>query len=110
MLKNKEFFERIDESFQMKTSKDYNRIVNQYISILNSVQAKMNTAGMREAKRFHEIQMGEWKRWVKENVDITKVNISPIEDFGKITWKRSQSDTQQSFNLAHHKLTGMLKK
>ncbi|QQG33821.1 hypothetical protein ZPAH1_orf00059 [Aeromonas phage ZPAH1] len=109
MISNEKFFERIDEAFEKKTAKDYNRIVQQYITMLDSVQAKMNTAGMREAKRYYELQQAEWKRWVKENVD-SKVNISPIEDFGKVTWKRAQSDTQQSMNLARHKLVGMLKK
>lgn len=110
MLENSKFFERLNEAHDMKTSKDYNRIVNQYISMLSSVQARMNSAGIRDAKKFYEVQQQEWKRWVKENVDLTKTNISPIESFGQVKFGRATADTQKNFNVAFDKLNGMLKK
>ena len=110
MLDNSKFFERIDEAHVLKTSKDYNRIVNQYISMLSAVQGRMTTSGIRDAKKYYEVQQHEWKRWVKENVDLTKTNISPIETFGQIKFSRSTEDTQKNFNTAFDKLNGMMKK
>lgn len=110
MLDNRKFFERLDEAHVLKTSKDYNRIVNQYISMLMSVQGRMHSRGIHDAKKYYEVQQHEWKRWVKENVDLTTTNISPIETFGQVKFGRSTEDTQQNFSTAFYKLEGMLKK
>lgn len=109
MLKNEDFFRRINETFQLKTAKDYNRIVSQYVGMLTTVQAKLRSEGLRAAKKTFELQQSEWKRWVKENVDTTKTNLSPIEDFGKVKWGRSVEDSSANLESALKKLNGMMK-
>lgn len=93
-----EFQEKLNE--QTYKHESFKRVVSQWQGVLANTKTKLEKEGLKKAKSYFASQSEEFDRWVKENVDETKVNVSPILDFGKVKFGRDAAVTMAAVDKA----------
>lgn len=85
--------------------KDFLRVLVQGQDILKRTLQVLETQGLKAAVRYYLMQKEEFQLWIKDNVDTTKVNTSPIEMMIDVPIKR---DTEAFKAQLQHALTKIL--